>query len=188
MAVAAVWYHRLTLDRLKPRTIEQSHTPLPSRSASNAMPMPMSPFSALHNFRKQKNDEKPFHTHTHTHRRSLYTIAFTFATSKSPIYPHMSCTIPKPWLIINRGFCFVSFCFLFFFFSGGGNLFSWSETVCTSDSHLGRPQKRLHIVIAYSDVCICMITVESCHFRGMQSSLALTARRLYKSTILISYC
>lgn len=62
-------------------------------------------------------------THTHTHRRSLYTIAFTFATSKSPIYPHMSCTIPKPWLIINRGFCFVSFCFLFFFFFGRGKSF-----------------------------------------------------------------
>lgn len=130
----AVWYHRLTLDRSKPRIHSQS---LNLSASQNAMPMPMSPMHCtIFEIRKTTRN---LYTHISHHVRSL--------RHRNPNIP-VSCTIPKPWLIINRAFCFVLFRFGFGFFSGRGefSLSGGARIVCTSDSHLGRPQKRLHVI------------------------------------------
>lgn len=141
----AVWYHRLTLDRSKPRIHSQS---LNLSASQNAMPMPMSPMHCtIFEIRKTTRN---LYTHI-SHHIYIHTYVCTIVATPKSQYPRV---VYNSKAMINHQsgflFCFVSFWLLvFFIFSSGRGEFSLSggaRIVCTSDSHLGRPQKRLHVI------------------------------------------
>lgn len=159
---SCVWYHRLTLDRLKPRTIErQLLYPVPILCLRLSLSLKCNANANVDSVHCTifENTTRNLSTHTYYTYLTLYD-RFYVCDIEIPNISPMSCTIPKPWLIINRGFCFVSFCV---FFSGRGNFF-WLFVLLIRT--WVAPKKRLHIVIPYSDVWICIITVESCQFWG----------------------
>lgn len=144
---SCVWYHRLTLDRLKPRTIErQLLYPVPILCLRLSLSLKCNANANVDSVHCTifENTTRNLSTHSHSHILYISHIVRSLLRlrHRNPQYiPHV---VYNSKAMINHQSRFL-FCFvLCFFFFGRGNFFF---TVCTSDSHLGRPQK----AIAYSN-------------------------------------
>lgn len=163
---SCVWYHRLTLDRLKPRTIErQLLYPVPILCLRLSLSLKCNANANVDSVHCTifENTTRNLSTHSHSHILYISHIVRSLLRlrHRNPQYiPHV---VYNSKAMINHQSRFL-FCFVLCFFFRVGEIFFWLFVLLIRT--WVAPKKRLHIVIPYSDVWICIITVESCQFWG----------------------